>query len=146
MDSKSRNPTRTKPPEPAGSAAAAALSFSMETQPATMLKEIKVQLSRGRFRRAQQLAREAAGRFPRHAEINRMNRGLNEWTMSTRPSDEPDRTEEFAWLRHPPDSVHGKWVALLGHEMVASAETLVEVMRRLESLNLPAVPLVHRVD
>jgi len=145
VNSKSPNPIMARPPEPAASTARA-VSSSVRSQAALVLDEIAAQLSRGRFRRAQQLAREAAARFPRHAEVNRMNRGLNRWTATTRPTDEPDRTEELAWLRHPPESARGKWVALLGREMVASAETLAEVMRRLESLNLPTVPLVHRVE
>ncbi len=75
-----------------------------------------------------------------------MNRGLNERQVRTRPATGQGRTEELEWLRNPPESVRGKWVALVGNEMVAAAEALAEVMESVKSMNLPKIPLVHRVD
>ena len=75
-----------------------------------------------------------------------MNRGLNERRVRTRPATGQGRTEELEWLRDPPESARGKWVALVGNQVVATAEALAEVMESLKSMNLPKTPLVHRVD
>ncbi len=115
-------------------------------RPDDMLEEIRAHLVEGRYRTAQRLAAQAAARFPDNPEIRTMNRGLNEWKVRTRPASGQDRTEEFEWLRNPPESARGKWVALIGRRMVAAGEALAEVMESLKSMDLPKTPLVHRVD
>lgn len=75
-----------------------------------------------------------------------MNRGLNQREVRTRPASGDGRSEEFEWLRNPPESARGKWVALIGSEMVAMGEALAEVMESLKTMNLPKTPLVHRVE
>jgi hypothetical protein len=76
----------------------------------------------------------------------RLNRGLNEWTVRRRPASGQGRSEEFEWLRNPPESARGKWVALVGGEMIAAGEALADVLELLKSMDLPKSPLVHRVD
>ena len=115
-------------------------------RPGEQLKRIRAHLVEGRYRTPQRLAGEAAARFPEHPEIRTMNRGLNEWKVRTRPASGQGRSEEFEWLRNPPESARGKWVALVGSRMVAAGEALAEVMESLKSMDLPKTPLVHRVD
>ena len=151
---KSPSPMIARSSEPSGSTAPASSEkprqgegrlLPSDAQPDAVLEEIRAHLGEGRFRTAQRLAEEALVRFPDHTEIRAMNRGLNEWTVRTRPASGQGRAEEFEWLRNPPESARGKWVALVGSEMVASAETLAEVMKTLKSMNLPKSPLVHRI-
>ncbi len=75
-----------------------------------------------------------------------MHRGLNGGRASTYPSEGHSRREEFAWLRESPASARGKLVALVGSEMVACADTMSELMAALKSMNLPKMPLVHRIE
>ncbi len=110
------------------------------------LEEIRTHLGEGRFRTAQRLAKVAVVRFPDHPGLRIMNRGLNERQVRTRPATGQGRAEELEWLRNPPESVRGKWVALVGNEVVAAADALAEVMESLKSMTLPKTPLVHRVD
>ena len=162
-ESKAADPMSARPSEPASSAESgrpgsdfsaavsppprlAEAARSQQAEPESVLEDLRAHLAEGRFRTAQRLAKEGAARFPEHAPIRQMNRGLNEWTATTRPTDEPDRSEEFEWLRDPPEAARGKWVALVGSEMVASADTLVAVMESVESMNLSTIPLVHRID
>ena len=99
------------------------------------------------FLTARQLAAEAAVRFPEHEGIQNAWRILSHGrSRICTGGPEPSTTEEFNWLRDPPESVRGKWVALVGSEMVASADTLAEVAERLRSLTLPKPALVHRID
>ncbi len=110
------------------------------------MEEIRAHLGEGRYRTAQRLAKLAIAQFPDHAGLRTMNRGLNQRRVRTSPATGQGRSEELEWLRNPPESMRGKWVALVGNEMVAAAEALAEVMESLKSMNLPKTPLVHRVD
>ncbi len=120
--------------------------LSSEVGPETFLTQIREHLDQLRYRAAQRLARKAAGRFPGHPEIRRMHQALNEWTARSRPASGRDTSEEFEWLENPPASARGKWVALVGSEAVALADTLIEVVASLKSMELPKTPLIHRLD
>ncbi len=50
---------------------------AIAADPDILLEEIRTHLGEGRYRAAQQLARQAAVRFPGHGGIATMNRGLN---------------------------------------------------------------------
>lgn len=119
---------------------------SSKTRGDAALEEIRAHLGEGRYSTAQRLAKGAVARFPDHPGLRTMNRGLNERRVRTRPATGQGRTEELEWLRDPPESARGKWVALVGNQVVATAEALAEVMESLKSMNLPKTPLVHRVD
>ncbi len=68
-----------------------------------------------------------------------------EATVGSR-GNEPSTDEEFEWLRSPPQWARGKWVALLGSEAIASADTLAELVEALKPMELPRQPLVHHID
>ncbi len=59
---------------------------------------------------------------------------------------EPSRERELKWLRQPPESARGKWVALLGGELIGAPETLVELEESLRSIDLAKPALAHHID
>ena len=66
-------------------------------------------------------------------------------TSVRRPLRDRDRTLEYAWLtRHYADH-RGKWVALVGNELVASAPSLKALLAALESSGRRGEALIHRV-
>ncbi|HEX9732045.1 MAG TPA: DUF5678 domain-containing protein [Thermoanaerobaculia bacterium] len=121
--------------------------LTVDDDPDSAIDKVMLLLDEDRFLTARQMAAEALARFP----DNRRVRGA--WSifdnrnkakvspMGPRPS----RREEFAWLRNPPAWAYGKWVALLGSETVAVADTLAEVLEILKSKTLSRQPLVHRI-
>ncbi len=110
------------------------------------LEEIRRLLGDCRYREAQSLARTAAVRYPGHPEVGDMNRALNEWTATTHPATGVDRSQETEWMRRDmPDSLRGQVVALVGAEVVATADTMTELGRQLRSMALAKRPLVFRV-
>ena len=117
-----------------------------DADPDAVLGKIRARLGEGRYLDAQGLAKEAADRFPGHGAIETMNRGLNGRIASTCPANGHSRREEFVWLENPPESVRGKLVALAGSEMVASADTMSELMAALKLRKLSKMPLVHRIE
>ncbi len=114
--------------------------------PEAALAEIRSLLTDD-FLAAQQLALEAAARFPRHAGIQNAKRILNGGTATiAKTGPKPDQHKDVEWLRNPPESVRGKWVALVGGEIVGSADDFAELAESLRSKKLPRTPLVHRID
>ena len=96
---------------------------------------------------ARRLAIEGAARFPEHEGLQNARRILVDGKAKVGSGDpEPSTKEEFDWLRSPPQSVRGKWVALVGDKLVASAETLAKLTDALRSKKLPKPALVHRID
>jgi len=106
-------------------------------------------LSTSEYFAARRLAQEAVGRFPEDAQVRKVANFFDRRGKATvRPGGprQPNREKEFEWLRNPPDESHGKWVALLGGEVLAADENLEEVNRIVRSMNLAHPPLVHRVE
>ncbi len=119
-----------------------------DARPDSTVKQILTLISDGQLLSARRIAVEAAVRFPDHAKLRtarRMLAGGGNPSLSSR-GPEPSTDEEFSWLRSPPEWARGKWVALIGREAVASADTLVELVESLKSMDLPRRPLVHRID
>ena len=104
-------------------------------------------LSEERFQTARRLALKAADKFPEHSRLQTARRVFdNRGEAIRRPGSGQSREEEFAWLNDPPESARGKWVALLGSELIGSAEKLQDLMELLRSKSLPKPALVHFVE
>lgn len=117
--------------------------------PEAAVEKILALLDSGAYLPARDLARQAAQRFPDHAEARRIADALDPRGKAVVRSGEPrqpDRREEFDWLKNPPAWARGKWVALAGREVLAADESLAEVDRILRATKLDKRPLVHRVD
>jgi len=56
-----------------------------------------------------------------------------------------DRSAEFHWLKTNWDDYQGKWVALLGEDLLASSDSLQELRARLAELNPKRRPLIHHL-
>ena len=119
-----------------------------DAQPDSIVKQILLLISDGQLLTARRIAVEAAARFPGHDKLRIAERMLAGDGNPSVSSKGPERStdEEYRWLQNPPDWAHGKWVALIGHEAIASADTLAELTESLKTKDLPQRPLVHRVD
>ena len=119
-----------------------------DDDPDSAIDKVMLLLDEDRFVTARQTAAEALVRFP----DNRRVRGAwclfdnrNKAKVSPMGA-QPSTREEFAWLRDPPDWAYGKWVALIGAEAVAVADTAAEIREILKSITLPRPPLVHHIS
>jgi len=57
-----------------------------------------------------------------------------------------ERTNEYSWLTSHAAAYRGKWVAVVGNELIASAGSLKELLQSLKSSGRESEPLIHRVD
>lgn len=115
------------------------------SQPQEIVEAVGELLSIGRLTLARRLVERALERSPDHAELNRLNRFLDLSEAKPNPTVEPSTEDEIAWLSDPPDSARGRWVALVGRQVVAMTDSIRELKVALRSLDLNQKPLIHRV-
>lgn len=120
-----------------------------DSDPETVVEEILALLSTERYQSARRLAAAARKRFPEHVRVERAwsifdNRGKARAVPAR--SKPRSRKEELRWLRNPPESARGKWVALLGSEVVGLSESLEELTETIKPMDLPHPALVHYIE
>lgn len=107
---------------------------------------VRCYLGRGEAGEARRTAARGATAFPSDPWLRKANRVLNPSRIVSKPATAPDRTREFAWLRKHSAEYRGRWVALLGEELLSSGTQLEDVLTELRSRNLDIKPLVHYVE
>ncbi len=122
-----------------------AITDGSEESAEDFVSAIRSLLASEQARDARRMAACAAARFAGHPWLRKADRVLNPSRITAEPAQAPDRTREFAWLRQHSTEYRGRWVALLGDDLLAAAEDLDEVLRELRGRDLETHPLVHRV-
>src|SRR5262245_1584792 len=97
-------------------------------EPLSAEDEIRALLEEGRIYEAMKLLESAGDRVPADSSLRVILappqfRQVDELDV--------DRTPEFNWLRANWDTYLGKWVALVGEELVACEDSLRELLARL---------------
>lgn len=100
-------------------------------------------LEQGRIREAHTLFEFAKDLIPQDAKIRE---ALAPPRMKASAKKGVDRSAEFRWLDLNSARFRGKWVALLGESLAASADSLKELLGQLGSMQLTGKPLVHHID
>ncbi len=108
------------------------------------LDEIRELLRDGEIYDARRLAAEAIRVHPDHPELCRIHEVLNVGRSRRLPATGRSTREELEQLRDPPDEYRGKWVAVVGREIVGVADSLKELMARLPS-DLEQTPLAVQI-
>ena len=112
--------------------------------PAALLAEVRRLLRDGEIYDARELAAEAVRDHPDHADLLCIHEVLNVGRARRRPATGRSTREDLEWLRDPPDEYRGKWVALIGREVVGAAATLKELVAGLPS-DLEQTPLAVQI-
>jgi len=105
--------------------------------------DIRSLLAQGQIRDAQILLDAAGDAIPQDSKIRK---ALAPPRVTRVPRTGPDRNAEIQWLKTNSAQYRKKWVALLGAGLVAAADTLNELLVKVEALQLSTAPLVHHVD
>ncbi len=116
-----------------------------EARPEDVLERLHELIENDQIGTARQLVAEAAHRFPQHGRIRLAKRILNDGKAIPDPYVQPTVAAESDWLDNPPQEARGKWVALIGSELVGMADSVEGLMKSLASKNLELIPLVHHV-
>jgi len=105
-------------------------------------QQIRSLLEEGQIWEAQELLKSAGDRVPAGSKIREV---LSPARVRKSPVKGVDRSAEFHWLKTKAAEYPGKWVALVGEDLVASSDTLKELLARLSELRLEREPLVHHL-
>ena len=120
--------------------------------PEATVERVLALLGEDQYLPARDLAAEALTRFPDHDRVQWAWKIFEKRGRSRlgEAAPEPKTDDEYEWqrrwLRNPPEWARGKWVALMGCQVVASAESLAEVSAQLRAREFAKRPLAVRVD
>ena len=115
---------------------------SREDQP-DIEQQILSLLAEGQIWEAQELLKSAGDRLPADSTLREVLGPAR--VVGRSPARDFDRSAEFLWLNRSWERYEGKWVALVGDNLVACTDTLKELLSRLEELRLEREPLIHHL-
>jgi hypothetical protein len=120
-------------------------SESHDPTPDSFLEEIKAILNSGTLVGAREVAERGLALYPDHAELRRLHHAFRPYYVRPAPPGHniPDRRDTYEWLRQNADKYRGKWVAVLGTDLIAASPDLDELHEVVKSKTLPALPLFH---
>jgi len=107
-----------------------------------MEERIRSLVEEGRILEARDLLKTAGDQVPADSNLRRI---LGPPRVSKSNVRDVDRSPEFLWLKKHAHEYQGKWVALLGENLVASSEALKELLAQLDTLHLEGKPLLHHL-
>lgn len=134
------NPLRATPPKKTDLDASAE---STSILPFPYLPVLHSLIEQGRIWEARNLFDIAGNFVPQDSKIRE---ALAPPRVKRSTRNAPKRSAEFRWLDSNGAQFRGKWVALIGDSLVASAASLKELLVQLSELRLPGKPLVHHID
>jgi len=107
---------------------------------------IRGMLDRDQVAAARALLSVALAELPSAPELLRTARVLAVPKSARRSVRDVERTTEYSWLTSHAAAYRGKWVAVVGNELIASAGSLKELLQSLKSSGRETEALIHRVD
>ena len=114
--------------------------------PEVLLDSIRFLIESEDLAGAKQRAAEAAALFPDDPAIQQANRFFRPRRVAPSASMAPDRSRAFARLDQEGPALRGRWVALSEDDVIASANTLKELLAVIKPIELAFPALVHFVE
>ncbi len=105
-------------------------------------QQIRSLLAEGQIWEAQQLLKSVGEDIPMDPKLRDV---LGPARVRKSAIKDFDRSAEFHWLKTNWEAYQGKWVALLGEDLLASTDTLQELRVRLAELHPKRRPLIHHL-
>ncbi|MCP4546635.1 MAG: hypothetical protein GY835_09250 [bacterium] len=115
-------------------------------EPEAVLDTIRRLIEDDQVATARRAVAEAARRFPEDPEIRKAKRVLNDGRSTSCAEVEPRTREEFEWLSNPPAWARGKWIGLVGRQVVVMADTMEELIAAVKARSFPQKPLLHHLE
>jgi len=126
--------------------ASAEKAWTQATDPETLLESIRSLIENEDVARARQLAAEAVAIFPHDPQLQQMHHFFRPYRVMRSSARIPNRRRAFARLDEEAPGLRGRWVALSEDDVVASAETLEELLALIQPMALEFPPLVHFIE
>lgn len=114
--------------------------------PEVLLESIRSLIEKEDVAGARQLAAEAIALFPDDPAVQQAHRFFRPRRVAPSAALAPDRSRAFARLATEAPALQGRWVALSEEDVIASADTLKELLAIVEPIELAFPALVHFVE
>jgi uncharacterized protein DUF5678 len=105
-------------------------------------EQIRSLLAEGQIWEAQNLFNTSGDLLPADSKLREV---LSPPRTKLRDYRDVDRTPEYHWLNTHWHEYQGQWVALVGEDLVASSDSLKELLAKLDQLRFEREPLVHHL-
>ena len=116
-----------------------------DADPDDVLPLLRSLIETDQIERARQLTFEAVRRFPGHEQIRLARHILSVSKATPNRYVQPTATAEIEWLENPPEEARGKWVALIGRDLVAMADSPQELRTVLQDKKFDQYPVVQHL-
>jgi len=116
--------------------------YSREHEGLSLEEQIGSLLAEGRISEAQNLFNTSGDLLPADSKLREV---LSPPRIRLSDYKDVDRTPEFRWINTHADEYQGQWVALVGETLVASSDSLKELLAQLRALRCERRPLIHHL-
>jgi len=106
---------------------------------------IRVLIEQDKIGPARKLLAIALAEAAAEPALLRLQRALAPPKISKSSATDADRSREYGWLALHRAQFRGRWVAVVGDDLLAEASTFKELRQKLRQLTAKA-PLIYRVD
>lgn len=114
--------------------------------PSNYLQALRILLRQGEASTAGLLAAEAHRRFPSNARIAKVFEVLRPPTARHTTGKAIDRSREIQWLGEHGREYRGKWVVLLGDQLIVASDSAAEALEKAKNCNSTGRPMVYQVS
>ena len=105
-------------------------------------EQLRSLLAEGQIWEAQKLFNASGDLLPADSKLREV---LSPPRVKLSDYKDVDRTPEYNWLNTHWDEFQGQWVALVGETLVASSDSLKELLAQLRALRSERRPLIHHL-
>jgi hypothetical protein len=116
--------------------------YSEEDEGLKLEEQMRTLLAEGQIWEAQKLFKTSGDLLPADSALREI---LSPPRVRKSSLKGVDRSPEFHWLKTQADAHQGKWVALVGESLVASSDSLKELLSKLDRLSFERPPLIHHL-
>lgn len=120
--------------------------LTTEPGPALVLVCVKHLLGQGHVVTAREMLQHALRQYPTDERLLNLYQAVSPGNVVRRDMRYSNRTSEMAWIQANCSHYHGKWIALLGEEVIAVGDNLKAVLRIMQEQQLKDTPLIHHLD
>ena len=113
--------------------------------PTVIAMEVRQLLGEGQLQAARKLIAEALRTHPTHAELLKLQQVVAPGRVVRQSRCYPNRTAELDWIARHRSQYQGKWVALVGKEVVAIEDDVKELLNKIQQQHFTKTPLVHHL-
>ena len=119
--------------------------LNQDEEPGAIVKRIRQLLGEGQLQDARSLVNQALQTYPNEPELLRIQRLITPGRVTSMADCYPDRKTEFNWIACNRVKHRGKWVALIGEQVIAMEDDAEALMQALKHQDLSTSPLVHHL-